>query len=262
MYTPSQHIITAHCTAVLQEPGTLLSTTQLTSSKLPALKSLPGGGRLLISPSLTIYQRKDLIKALLQLYTSSNHSIYAPAAEERRIYAPAAEERPHSPTGSNISSANAGTCSYCSCACSCHSPRYSPTGSACSTISTLHDLTHADLAAAALEAVKVTARAAQVVALSQPGTKIAHEGSPERPKEKGTFQFYVTDFQGNLKVYQGCAGVTVREFKQQLQEREGVDAETVRLVYAGKQLEDGETLGHYGVWRQSTVHLCRKLRGF
>ena len=41
----------------------------------------------------------------------------------------------------------------------------------------------------------------------------------------------------------------------------GLQAEQMRLVYGGKQLENGRTLMDYNVQKQSTLHLALRLRG-
>lgn len=54
---------------------------------------------------------------------------------------------------------------------------------------------------------------------------------------------------------------TVQDFKAEIQEREGIPVNLQRLIYTGKQLEDGRTLAYYNVVRDSTVHLVSRLRG-
>lgn len=78
----------------MQAPGTLLSTTQLTPSKVLALHTLPGGGRLLITPTLTPRQHTRLTTALLQLYTNHPHSIYDPRVYDNRLFSPRIYETP------------------------------------------------------------------------------------------------------------------------------------------------------------------------
>lgn len=54
----------------VQEPASLLSTTSQTR-RVPALASRPGGGRLIITPTITSQQRQRLTQALLHLYSSN-----------------------------------------------------------------------------------------------------------------------------------------------------------------------------------------------
>ena len=85
--------------------------------------------------------------------------------------------------------------------------------------------------------------------------------SSSKKMQRPVIQLFVKSLTGRVIVVNVTIMDSVRTLKAMIEREEGISSDEQRLVYAGKQLEDGRILLDYNIQRDSTIDLLLRARG-